>query len=210
MKEVKALIFDIGGVLAIGSNLKSVGKHLNTKSVHESVANKIGVSLDQYFDALDSAYARSIEGKISEEELLNILSTNFHLSKKKIRSLFSFEYKRVFKQNKELYQFAFKKKKEGYKIAILSDQWHLSYLPLVPKKYSSRFDLVVLSCLEGMRKPDPKIYRRTLRRLKISPEESLFIDNQKWNILAAEKIKMKTILFKNNKQLFKQLKLMGI
>ena len=210
MGEVKALIFDVGGVLAIGSNLKQSGKKGHSHSIHESVAKKLNLSLDQYFDSIDTAYSKSIEGKIDEKALLTILSKNLKVSKRKIKNLFEEEYERVFRQNVELYKFAFQKKKEGYKIAILSDQWHLSYGPLVPKKYSKKFDVEVISCFEGLRKPDLRIYQLTIKKLGIRPAQGVFIDNQEWNTSAAKKAGIPAVLFKNNKQLFKQLKSFGI
>jgi FMN phosphatase YigB (HAD superfamily) len=39
-----------------------------------------------------------------------------------------------------------------------------------------------------MRKPNPLIYKLTLKKLKVKPSEAIFIDNQKWNILAAKKL----------------------
>ena len=43
-----------------------------------------------------------------------------------------------------------------------------------------------------------------LKKLKLRPGQCLFIDNQEWNLRPAKKLKMHTILFKNNKQLFKE------
>jgi hypothetical protein len=34
-----------------------------------------------------------------------------------------------------------------------------------------------------------------LKKLRVSPKQSIFIDNQKWNISAAKKLGLKTILF---------------
>jgi putative hydrolase of the HAD superfamily len=53
-----------------------------------------------------------------------------------------------------------------------------------------------------MRKPNPRIYKLLIKKMKLVPSEIIFIDNQIWNINPAKKIGMQTILFKNNKQLF--------
>ena len=113
-------------------------------------------------------------------------------------------YKKEFKINKQLFNQAFKLKKLGYKIAILSDQWHLSKDAHMPKKWCKKFDQLIVSCDVGIRKPNPKIYKLTLKKLKLSPRQILFIDNQEWNIKPAKKLGMKIILFKNNEQLFKE------
>ncbi len=205
-RGIKAIIFDIGGVLELGEYATQPKRGHRELSVHEYVSTKLGISLDHYFDSIDSAYARSMEGKISKKRLLYILSKNFKVSSRKIEKLYLKAYKKNFKHNKKLYNFAFKLREQGYQIAILSDQWHLSKLALMPKKMTSKFDVVVVSCDVGVRKPDQKIYRMVLKQLRVKAKEVLFIDNREWNLIPAKKIGMKTILFKNNEQLFKELK----
>src|SRR3990167_5480674 len=95
-----------------------------------------------------------------------------------------------------------KLKKQGYKVAVLSDQWFLSKEALMPEKLYKNFDEIMVSCDVEIRKPNKKIYQLSVKKLNFSPKEILFIDNQKWNILPAKKLGMNTILFKSNKQLF--------
>ena len=204
--EVKAIIFDVGGVLAI-SKIPMIVRKKNYRSlgVHQDIAKKLKISLDQWFDSIDSAYADAIEGKISEQKFLSIISKNIKTTPKKLEKFFIRAYKKNFKINKELYKTAFKLKKKGYKIAILSDQHQISQKVLMPIKYIKKFDVVITSHYSGMRKPDSRIYKLTLRKLKLKPEQTIFIDNQEWNIKPAKKLGMKTILYKNNKQTFEEL-----
>lgn len=199
---IKAVVFDVGGVLALHKN--------NSLSVHTSIAKKLHISVDQWFDAIDVTYTKSIYGRISEKKLLDIFSKNLNVGKEKIKKIVVDEYKKEFTQNKELYNFAFNLKKKGYKIAILSDQWHLSKRAVILPKYMKKFDVVILSCDIGMRKPSLKIFRYAIKKLRLKAHEIVFIDNQKWNIAPAKKLRMKTILYKNNKQLFKALSAWGI
>jgi epoxide hydrolase-like predicted phosphatase len=203
-KGVRAIIFDVGGVLAIGrySLFKKRGHRM--LGVHEFITKKLKISLDQWFDSIDTSYANSIEGGHSKKQVLKIFSKNLKSSPEKIEKLFIKAYKKNFKQNKQLFKQAFKLQKKGYKIAILSDQWPVSKEALMPEKIYKKFNEVVVSCEAGMRKPNLKIYKMVLKKLKIKPFQAIFIDNQKWNLQPAKKIRMKTILFKNNKQLFKQ------
>jgi len=199
--EIKAIIFDIGGVLQLGK----YHKNHRTSKVHDDVSKKLKIPLDQYFDSIDSVYADSIEGKILEKEALKIMAKNLKISVKKLKKIFINAYKKNFKFNKQLFKQALKLKKEGYKIAILSDQWYVSKQVLVGPKIKNNFNVVVISCGVGVRKPNPKIYRLIVKKLKLSPKYCLFIDNQQWNIKPARKLGMKTILFKNNKQTIREL-----
>src|SRR3989344_1372232 len=189
--NIKAIIFDVGGVLALGRKSFFLKNH-SSKGVHEYMARKLRTSLDAWFDSIDTIYAKAIEGKVSKEKALEIMSKNNKTTHEKLEKLFIKAYRKNFKQNKRLYKLAFKLKEKGHKIAILSDQWHVSKEVLMPEKYTSRFDAVVVSCDVGMRKPNPKIYKLLLKKLKTHSKNSLFIDNRDWNLKPAKKLGIKT------------------
>lgn len=208
--KIKAIIFDVGGVLELGkySPLKFV-RH-RTTSVHKFMAKSFRITLDQWFDSIDTAYAESIEGKISKKKALSIIAKDVETTPKHLENLFIQAYKKYFKRNNELYNFAFALKKAGYKIAILSDQWYVSEEAVIRKEDTQKFNVVVVSCDVGMRKPNPKIYKLTLSKLKTKAKNSVFIDNQKWNISAANKLGMKTVLYKSNWQAIRDLRKLGV
>jgi FMN phosphatase YigB (HAD superfamily) len=52
-----------------------------------------------------------------------------------------------------------------------------------------------------MAKPDPAIYRYTLEKLGVRPEETLFIDDRQENVEAATALGMKALLFTTVNQL---------
>jgi len=202
---VKAIIFDVGGVLALGRDKFFKSRPTQGLGVHTFVAKKLKISLDHYFDSIDTAYAKSIDGKISRKQVLKTISKNLETSERKIIKLYAKAYKKNFKQNKKLLRFAADLKKRGYGIAILSDQWPLSYDALMPKKLYSIFGKKVVSHIDKIRKPNLGAYKLILKKLKLKPNQTVFIDNREWNIKPAKKLGMKTILFKTNKQLFEQL-----
>jgi putative hydrolase of the HAD superfamily len=69
------------------------------------------------------------------------------------------------------------------------DAWR-SRLPL-----DELFDLVVDSCEEGVRKPDPVIFRTALDRLGVSePSRAIFLDDFAGNVTAARELGMRAIL----------------
>jgi len=198
--KIKAVVFDIGGVLELGEG----------KSVHQYMSKKLKVNVDSWFDAIDSTYADSIEGRGSEKKIVSTIVKNLEISKERFEKLMRRAYSYGFKTNKSLYKFAFNLKKKGYKISILSDQWHLSKRELIKEKYMKKFDTVVVSCDVGLRKPNPKIYRLLLKKMKLKPGEVVFIDNREWNLVPARKIGMKVVLFKDNKQTIRDLKKIGV
>jgi len=55
------------------------------------------------------------------------------------------------------------------------------------------FDLVVESSIEGIRKPDPRIYQLTCERLGVAPERAVFLDDLGVNLKPARALGMSTI-----------------
>ena len=55
------------------------------------------------------------------------------------------------------------------------------------------FDVVVESAVEGLRKPDPRIYERTLARLGVAAPEAVFLDDIGRNLKPARALGMQTI-----------------
>ena len=55
------------------------------------------------------------------------------------------------------------------------------------------FDVVVESAVEGIRKPDPRIYTLACDRLDVAPTETVFLDDLGVNLKPARAIGMTTI-----------------
>lgn len=67
-------------------------------------------------------------------------------------------------------------------------------------KFSEQVDLMVFDSEEGVSKPDPLIYQRTLARLGVQPEEAIFIDDKERNVEAARLLGMHGVVYKNTAQ----------
>lgn len=66
-------------------------------------------------------------------------------------------------------------RRAGVRLAVVSN-WD-SRLPRLLERLdlASRFDEIVVSCFEGIEKPDPEIFRRALHRLGAQPREALHV-----------------------------------
>jgi HAD superfamily hydrolase (TIGR01509 family) len=58
------------------------------------------------------------------------------------------------------------------------------------------FDLIVGSAYEGIMKPDPRIFRRTLERLDCPPEAAVFVDDMFANVEAARALGLWSIHYR--------------
>ena len=72
--------------------------------------------------------------------------------------------------------------------------------------YYDGFAPIILSCSERMAKPDTRIYQLALQRLKVTPGETLFIDDQAKNLEPARAVGMKVILAKSEAQIVADIK----
>jgi 2-haloacid dehalogenase len=72
------------------------------------------------------------------------------------------------------------------------------------------FDGHVVSGMEGLVKPDPKIFRRLLRRFDLQASRTLFIDDSEVNVRAAAEIGINAVLFESAAQLRAHLETVGL
>ena len=62
----------------------------------------------------------------------------------------------------------------------------------------------------GHRKPDREIYEKVLKRIKMKPQETVFIDDVPKFVRGAKRVGMRAIRFRNKKQLVRDLKKLGV
>ncbi|KAJ1669882.1 hypothetical protein EV182_008544, partial [Spiromyces aspiralis] len=86
----------------------------------------------------------------------------------------------------------------GYKVAALTNNFRLDsaascHVQPINLKLNEIFDVVVESCVVGLRKPDPKIYQVVCERLAVQPNEVVFLDDITANIRTAKSLGMSTV-----------------
>ena len=67
------------------------------------------------------------------------------------------------------------------------------------------FDVIVESSVEGVRKPEPRIYRIACERLGVAPERSVFLDDLGINLKPARAMGMTTIKVATEEQAIREL-----
>ncbi len=211
--KIKAVIFDIGGVLRLHQGIVFRNEHLS--GVHEYVAKKLDLEVDDWFDMVHSYADDVCVGKMKRGEFMSLVSKNANLNVSDLEKAFKMAYIKLRKRNSELYRFAHNLKKKGFVVGVLSNQWNVTKPFEAPDKDMRGFDPVIISCDVGLQKPDKKIYRLLFERVKkidgkIKKSEIVFIDNMIENIEATEKFGIKGILFESNEQVIGELKGMGV
>lgn len=90
----------------------------------------------------------------------------------------------------------------GHKLYYLSN-YHKELSSYLQNKYTffNLFDGGVFSCDVHMLKPSAEIYEYLLNKYQLSPRDCVFFDDTNENVLAAEKLGIKGVLFKNASQI---------
>ena len=98
--------------------------------------------------------------------------------------------------NEKLMNFIRKEKQNGSKIAVLSNVAQYSFDQFFSEEEQAElFDELVLSGNEGVSKPDARIFEIACERLGENPENCVFVDDSPENVLAAEKLGMRGIVY---------------
>jgi epoxide hydrolase-like predicted phosphatase len=196
---IKAVLFDMGGVVSnITDEIRYNGllklSKLNLKDIRKRVK-----PIEHKFDI----------GSISANSFFRMVAENIGLDGYgKIKELYVDTINKS-KLNKEVVRIVKLLKRKGYKVGILSNT---NIVDATAHENKGEYDLfypLILSFKVGCRKPGKKIYQIALKKLKVKPEECIFVDDKKRK-LPPKSLGIKTILFKNPKQLKNDLKKLKI
>lgn len=103
-------------------------------------------------------------------------------------------------------------KKAGYQIFALSN-WDKESFEIVQKNHPEIFDLfdgVLISGQEHIGKPTPEFYQRLLAQYNLMAQDCIFIDDEPFNIQAAQDLAMKSILCDKTATVIQELTELGV
>lgn len=181
---IKTIIFDFGNVF-INLDIPGAQKYaLETFKIKELSQEMIG---------FNSFYE---QGLISTDEFLQFYIENFPgLSKEELKTIWNFMLKTFPKYRLEFLQQLKSNKK--YKLILLSNtnELHIDWIKdhvLFFEDFKNCFDAFYLSHEINLIKPNQDIFEYVLSQNNINADESLFIDDNKDNILTADAMGFKT------------------
>ena len=190
MPEIRALFWDVGGVLLTNAwdheerNFAIEEFHLDKdefESRHKLCVQRFEegrMSLDEYLQQTVFSQPRTF----SPEEFKQYM---FSLSKPKPDVL---EIARCLR--------------DRYLMATINNESReLNQYRIATFQLTEYFQIFVSSCFVGLRKPDERIYRLVLDLTQRKAEECCFIDDRPVNVDAATKVGMRAILLQNAGQL---------
>lgn len=193
--EIKALFFDMGGVILRTDN----------KTPRQKLGEKYGMSYDEIdaFVFQCSASKKASIGMIKEEQLWADVAERLNISLEEAD-----EFHELFFSGDAIDQkiiSLLRNSKGKYRTGLISNAW--SGLPAWMERESiiDAFESVVISAEKGIVKPNAGIYQIAMDELGVKPENSIFVDDMPENIQAANDLGMLGILFTDQNRLFDQL-----
>lgn len=180
----KALIVDFGGVLT--NPLERVVRDFCVREGVEQEGMRVifGGHDDGSFEALE-------RGDISQEQWNRDAAAQLGVSSENLlsRVLASLE------KAEPMIRAVQNARAAGLLTAVVTNSYGTHpHDPYEPWKLEELVDVVVISGVERVRKPDAEIYRRTLERLGVDGHECVYIDDNARNLIPAQKLGMRTIL----------------
>ncbi|MGH2749879.1 MAG: HAD family hydrolase [Actinomycetota bacterium] len=193
MSSYRALVVDFGGVL--------------TSSLEDAMAAFAiahGIEMQHLVRAALSAYMGSEDALVTDFETGRMSEEHFAVAFAHRLSEYSgvdiahgglvdrlFE---ALELEEDMFELVERARARGFKTALLSNSWGLGLYPLA--RINDLFDVVVISGEVGLRKPDPAIFKLTIDRLDLKPEDCVFVDDHPGHLKAAQGAGMTTVLHK--------------
>jgi FMN phosphatase YigB (HAD superfamily) len=185
----KNIIFDVGGVL-LEWNPEELLKKFNFPFCFMEV-----------FDSL--LWTAYDGGLLSQKELLNKLPQKYD---KKLFASCITQTTLYIQPITAMLDIFFKVQKIGYKVYILSNMAQDAHKKIIAScDFLNSSEGQVYSYLVKAVKPQPQIYETLLIQYQLNAQESIFIDDKEENIIAAKKLGIDGITYKNPIQVQQEL-----
>jgi epoxide hydrolase-like predicted phosphatase len=190
---IRAVIFDIGGVLY----------RTEDTTLYRQWEIRLGLSDGELTETVFThpVAQEALVGRATTEDLWRAVGSQLRLSPDELDALKE-DFWAAGEWDDELLAFA-RSLRPRVKTGIISDAWPDARQVVRAYVNERAFDVCVFSAEEGVRKPDPEIYRRALRRLDVLPQEAVFVDDRLPNVSGARRMGMHGILFVSSDQVCK-------
>ncbi len=182
MTEIKALVFDFGGVLT-----NPVWESFAAFCMKENLdPETVRVLFREDPEAL--ADLRRLEtGAVTNEEFERSFGARLEVEPEGlIDRLFE-----GMKPDEEMVEVVRAARAAGLKTGLLSNSWNVDHYDR--GQIEELFDAAVISAEVGMHKPQPEIYELTAEKLGVEPAECAFIDDLRENCEGAEAVGMTAV-----------------
>ena len=185
---LRAVVFDYGMVLTGNPDA----------GAHDAMVRITGLSAEQFEELYWADRPAYDEGTLTGVTFWEkfVRDANLPLSASDLAELLRQDALMWTTQNPAMVAWQSKLKSHGVRTAILSNMGD-SVLENIKREFGwiDNFDVLVWSFQLHLIKPDPAIYRHVLNQLATQPGETLFLDDRRVNVEAAQALGMKALEF---------------
>ena len=196
---IKAVIFDWGGVLIENP----------APGLMQYCAEALGVTPHQYTEVHQVLAGPFQLGRSSEQEFWAAVCDRLGRPIPPRSSLWGDAFRASYRARPEMFSLVASLRERGYGTALLSNTESPCVQYFKELGYPM-FNVLVFSCVEGLCKPDRRIYDLAVERLRVLAHEALFVDDNPHLVEGAVKAGLVGITFTDGHSLRGQLAAMGL
>lgn len=193
---IKAIVFDIGGVLEITPDL----------GIDQQWEKKLNLKAGELFERLHEVWKGGSIGTISIQQVHEDFGRLMDWDETRINAYMDDVWKEYLGTlNVELADY-FRSLRPKYKTAIISN----SFVGAREKEaehyqFDTICDFIIYSHEVGLSKPDPRIFTLACERLGLQPNEIIFVDDHAEVYVSAVEMGMHCFEFKDNAQIIAEI-----
>jgi putative hydrolase of the HAD superfamily len=201
LAEIKALFWDVGGVLLTNAW---------DRTQREAGLQKFQLDREEFADRHELVISSFERGKITLDEYLE--RTVFYRSRRFTREEFKELMYSLSKPDTDALAFAksLAESKKYFMGTINNESRELNQYRIEKFGLRSIFKVFISSCYVGLRKPEEGIYRLALDTTQQAAEQCCFIDDRALNLEVAKRLGMQTIEMDDVAQLRVDLQKLGV
>lgn len=196
MAAIRAVVFDIGGVLEITPDL----------AVDRRWEARLGLPAGDIDQRLADIWKSGSLGTITLEDVHQALKDRLGLDEPQLAAYMADVWREYLgSANEELIGYA-RRLRPRYRTGIISN----SFVGAREREqaaygFEDLVDEIVYSHEAGMRKPDPRIYALACERLRVRPAEMMFLDDVQAAVTAAGDAGIHAIQYRSNAQAIEEI-----
>jgi glucose-1-phosphatase len=187
---IRVILFDLGGVLFRLTDFSKYRKYILSNC---AVTRGVEEAAGRFHNLLES-------GRITFRDYYTGLKTGFGFRKTFQDHVWHFNHLILEGEIAGMRKFIKELQKKNYRVCLLSNtnSIHMKYINSI-SDLTGLLDRLCLSYKLGCLKPDPKIFRKALKLMKVRADEVLFIDDRADNIETARSEGLHVVLAEKNR-----------
>lgn len=188
---MKAVIFDMFETLV---TLHSVPRYFG-----RNIAADLGADIDAFYPLWHETEEARSKGKMTFEEALYWIGerTNYAHPERipaAVERRYAFKEESLQKVEYRIVALLRELKERGYKVALISNCFPEEGEVIRKSVMAPFFDVMMLSCEQGVQKPEHEIFERCLAELAVAPEDCLYVgDGGSMELETARSFGMETL-----------------